>query len=69
MKLDLYAEEIDISAYKIDGFYLDSFEIDIADCLIKIKLRKVQNFEKIFLLAQISLKIVVKMLFLIFNKT
>ena len=44
MKLGLHARKIDISAQKINGFYLNIFEIIIADYSVKDKLGKVRFF-------------------------
>ena len=40
-KLGFRARKIDFGIQKIDGCYLDTFEIVIADCLVKDKLEKV----------------------------
>ena len=67
-KLGLRARKIDVGAQKIDGSHLDTFGIVIADCSVKDKLGRVQFFLKTFLLANISLKVVLGMLFLTFSK-
>ena len=67
-KLGLYARKINVSAQKIDGSYLNTFGIVIADCLVKNKLGRVRFFQKTFLLANISLEVVLEMAFLTFNK-
>ena len=41
MKLGLRARKIDVGVQKIDGFYLDSFGIVIADCSVKDKLERI----------------------------
>ena len=41
MKLGLRARKIDVGAHKIDGSYLDTFGMVIADCSFKDKLGKV----------------------------
>ena len=68
MKLALHARKIDVDIQKIDGSHLDTFEMVIADCLVKDKLGRVRFFQKIFLLANIDLEVVLGMLFLTFSK-
>lgn len=68
MMLDFYTRKIDIGVPKIDAFYLDTFGIVIAYCSIKNKLKKIRFFQKTFLLTNISPKVVLGMLFLIFNR-
>ena len=68
IKLGLHIKKIDVGAQKINGSYLDIFGMVIANCLIKNKLRRVQFFQKTFLLANIGLKVVIGMLFLIFSR-
>ena len=43
-KLGLRARKIDVSAQKIDGSYLDTFRMVIADCSVKDKLGRVRFF-------------------------
>ena len=43
-KLGLCARKVNISAHKIDESHLDIFEMVIADCLIKDKLKSFQFF-------------------------
>ena len=66
-KLGLRAKKIDVGVQKIDGSYLDTFEMVIADCSVKDKLRRVRFFQETLLLANIGLEVVVEMLFLTFN--
>ena len=40
-KLGLCTRKIDVGIQKIDGSYLDTFEIVVADCLVKNKLERV----------------------------
>ena len=47
---------------------MDTFWIVITDCLVKNKLKSVRFFPEVFLLASISLEIVLKILFLTFSK-
>ena len=67
-KLGLHARKIDVGLQKIDEFYLDTFKIMIANRSVKNKLEKIQFFQKAFLLANISLEVVLEMLFLTFSK-
>ena len=67
-KLGLCARKIEINAQKIDRFYLDTFEIVIVDCPMKNKLKRIQFFQETFLLANISLEVVLRISFLIFSK-
>ena len=68
-KLGLYARKIDVSAQKINRFYPDIFGIVISDYSVKNRLKRVRFFPETYLLANISLKVVLEMLFLIFGKT
>ena len=47
-KLVLCTRKINIDLQKIDGSYLDTFGIVIADCLVKNKLRRVRFFQRPF---------------------
>ena len=67
-KLDLYAGKIDVGAQKIDGSHLEIFRIVIADYLVKNKLERVQFFQGTYLLANISLEVVLGMSFFTLNK-
>ena len=67
-KLGLRIRKIDVGAQKIDRSYLDTFWIIIADCSVKNKLKRVRFFQEIFLLANISLEMVLGMFFLILSK-
>lgn len=66
-KIGLFVKKTDISAQKIDDFALATFDIVIAAFLVNDKDRKVKFFKKIFLLANISLEVVLGMLFLILS--
>ena len=63
-KLGLRTKKINVGTQKIDGSHLDIFGIVIADCLVKNKLGRVRFFQKTFLLANISLEVVLGMPFL-----
>ena len=67
-KLGLCARKIDVGAQKMDGSYLDIFKIVIVDCLVKNKLKRVQFFQEIFLLANISLEMILEILFFTLSK-
>ena len=63
-KLGLRVRETDFRAQKIDGSHLDTFGMVIAGFAVKDKLGKVRFFQEIFLLANISLEVVLVMPFL-----
>ena len=67
-KFGLRARKIDVGAQKIDGSYLDTFGIVITNCLVKNKLGRVRFFQETFLLANISLEVVLGMPFLMLSK-
>ena len=67
-KLGHCARKIDVGAQKIDRSHLHTFGIVIADCSVKNKLERVRFFQKTFLLANISLKVILGILFLNFSK-
>ena len=58
-----------VKAQKIDGSIFKTFEIVLASFQVKNKLRGTQFFQKIFLLADFNIKIILKILFLTFNNT
>lgn len=63
-KLSIYIWQTKISTQKINISNIKIFRIVIASFLIEYKRRKSQFFEKIFLLANISINIVLKIFFL-----
>ena len=67
-KLGLRTRKIDVGAQKINGSYLDTFGMVIVDCSVKDKLKRVQFFQKTFLLANIGLEVVMGMFFLTLSK-
>ena len=67
-KLGLRAGKIDVGIQMINRSYLDTFGMVIADCSVKYKLRRVQFFQENFLLTNIGLQVVLRMLFLTFSK-
>ena len=68
MKLGFHVRKINVNAEKIDRSYLDIFGMVIIDLLVKNKLGRAQFFRKTFLLANIGLELVLKMLFLILSR-
>ena len=68
MKLGFCARKFYMSIQKIDGSHLEIFEIVIANYSIKDKLKRVRFFQETFLLTNISLKMVLEILFLSFSK-
>lgn len=62
-KLDLHIKKINIGMLKIGGSYIDTFRIVIANRLHKKKLEKVKFFLRVFLWANNSLKISLKIFF------
>lgn len=67
-KLDLWVQQIKISTQKINGSILEIFGMVIASFLIDYKVKKLSFFEETFLLANISIDIVLEMPFLILSK-
>ena len=63
-KLGLKVQKTDIGAQKIDGSTLETFGMVLADFQIENKLGKARFFQETFLLANISVEIVLDMLFL-----
>ena len=68
-KLGFCARKIDISAQKINRSHLDIFRMVIVNYSVKYKLGKIRFFQETFLLANISLEVVLQMFFLIFGRT
>ena len=66
-KLGLKVHSTDVRAQKIDGSTLKTFGMILASFQVKDKLGKARFFQKSFLLADISAKVVLGMLFLTFN--
>lgn len=69
IKLSFYYKKIGISLQKINKFYLNIFEMLIANLLVMYILKKIWFFQKIVLLANISIKIDLKIFSLTFCKT
>ncbi len=66
-KLDLTVRKISVGAQKIDGLLLETYGIVSASFSLQDSLRRVRFFEETFLLANISMKMVLGMLFLAFS--
>lgn len=60
-------QKINIGSYKSDKSILNTFEIIITSFQILNKLKKVRYFQKIFLVANINIKIVFEIFFFIFS--
>ncbi len=63
-KLGLTGQKTSIGAQKIDGLPLETYDMVSASFLLKSSLRKFRFFEEIFLLADTSIEVVLRMLFL-----
>ena len=64
LRLRLQARHTNIKAQKIDGSTLQTFRIVLADFQVEDKLGKARFFQETFLLANISIEIVLGILFL-----
>lgn len=69
MKLSLTIQKTIFKARKIDGSSLKTYGLISIVFSIQDSLKKIQLFEEIFLLANINIKIVLGMFFLIFSNT
>lgn len=67
LKLDLKVYSTNIKAQKISVSILEIFEIALVNFQVKDKISLTQYFYKTFLLADINLKIIIKMFFLTFS--
>ncbi len=67
MKLGFIAQKTSVEAQKIDGSSLKTYDIVSASFLFQDSLRRVQFFDKTFLLADTSIEVVIEMPFLSFN--
>ena len=67
LKLGLKVCFINVGAQKIDGSTLETFEIVLASFQVEDMLEKAQFFQKTFLLADLSIQVVLGMLFLILS--
>lgn len=66
-KLGLISHITNIRAQKIDGLALKTYEMIIAEFSIYDKLGRTRFFKEIFLLADTSMEMVLKISFLFFN--
>ena len=66
-ELGLLIRPTDVGAQKIDDIMLETYGIVVAAFLVKDKANRVRFFEKTFLVANVSLEVVFKMLFLILS--
>lgn len=57
-RLSPYTKKINIGIQKISKSNLNTFEIIIADCLVKKKLEKVRFISKTFLLVNIKIEVI-----------
>ena len=69
LKLGLKIHHTNIGAQKIDGSTLKIFGMALANFRVEDKLRRARFFQETFLLADISAKVVLSMLFLTFSYT
>ena len=67
LKLGLKIYTTNVGAQKINNFILKTFRMVLASFEMEDKLGRTQYFQKTFLLADISVKVVLKMLFLTFS--
>ena len=67
-KLGFHAKKIDNGVWKIVRSHLDTFGIVIVDCSVKDKLRRVQFFQKTFLLTNIGLEVILGIFFLTLSR-
>ena len=67
LKLGLKVCPTNVGAQKIDGFTLKTFEMVLASFQVEDKLERPRFFQKTFLLADLSMKVVLEMLFLILS--
>lgn len=68
-KIKLSIQKTDVCTKKVDGYVLAIFDIIIEVFLINNKDKKIRFFEKIFLLTNINLDVIFKMLFFTLNNT
>ena len=66
-QLGLRTKKTDVGAQKIDGSLVRTFKIVIAGFQVINKLGRARFFQKIFLLANISIKVILWMSFLTFS--
>ena len=66
-QLGLQVQKADVGAQKIDGSLLRTFEMVINGFQVEDKLGKTRFFQKLFLLAETSMEVVLGMPFLVFS--
>lgn len=66
-KLDLTIQKIIIEIQKIDSIVLETFNMILARLSLLNNLKRIWFFDKTFLFADISITIISKTLFLLFN--
>lgn len=66
-KLSLSVRYIDVKAEKIDNSTIETFKIVLVSFQVEDKLKKTRFFEKIFLLANINMELILEVLFLILS--
>ena len=66
-KLGFSIGSIDIRAQKIDGTTLNTYKMVLAAFLVTHKANQVKFFKETFLIANISLEVVIEIFFLILN--
>lgn len=67
LKLGFKTCNINVKAQKIDSSTLKMFQIVLTSFQVKDKLGKARFFQKIFLLIDVSIEVILRMLFLILN--
>ena len=68
-KLGLRVRQTDVGAQKIDGSTLETFEMILVSFQVEDKLERARFFQETFLLADISVEMVLGMPFLTFSNT
>ena len=66
-ELGLPIRLIDVGAQKIDGTMLDTYKMIVTALLVIDKVNQIRFFEEIFLVANVKLKVVFEMSFLILS--
>ena len=67
VELGLTIKKISVTAPKINGSLLETYDIALTRYSIQDNLKKIRFFEETFLLANTSIKVVLEMPFLFFN--
>lgn len=69
MKLGFTIQKICVRIEKIDGLALETYSMTLVKFLIQDSVGKVQFLEETFLLADISMEVILEMPFLFFSNT